>query len=69
MATDAVAQVRMTHEEKQMLEDAAKREGVSVSLYMYRRIFNEPTAMRRPGRRPKHQATPQNEDGLFKMTG
>lgn len=60
-------QAFVSPEEKAQLEADAKAAGVSVSLLMYRRIFDKPDAERRVGRKPKH---PRNQpEGLFPMTG
>lgn len=61
--------VGLTKEEKQLLEEAARREGVSMGLLAYRRIFNKPDATRRLGRPPKNAAPSTDEGALFKMIG
>lgn len=61
--------VGLTKAEKQLLEETARREGVSVGLLAYRRIFNKPDATRRAGRPPKNAAPTSEEGALFGMTG
>lgn len=57
MARTTAAQVFLDEEEKAELEALAAAEGVSVSLFLYRRAFNKPDANHRVGRPPK----PRNE--------
>lgn len=47
-------QAFVTTAEKAELESQAAAEGISVSLLIYRRVFNKPEETRRPGRKPKH---------------
>lgn len=53
-------------QEKTLIEAAAAREGVSVSVFMYRRIFNRPDATRQVGR-PKSAGndSASQAEGLF----
>ena len=60
-------QAFMSPEEKAQLEAEAKADGVSVSLLIYRRVFDKPDAERRVGRKPKHARN--QAEGLFPMTG
>lgn len=65
-ATESIG-VRLTVDEKAQLEALAAAEGVSVSLFVYRRVMNRPDAQRPRGRRPKVQRAQPEE--LFQMTG
>lgn len=57
----------LTTEEKKQLQRMADAEGVSLSLFMYRRVFNKPDAERPRGRKPKHAR--DQDEGLFAKTG
>lgn len=66
-AARARATLFLTPEEKDELEAQAAAEGVSLSLLMYRRIFNKPDETRPLGRKPKHER--HQPEGMFDMAG
>lgn len=61
--------VGLSKEEKAQLAAEAEREGISMGLLAYRRIFDKPHATRRVGRPKKHSHDNPQEAGLFKLTG
>lgn len=52
----ALTQVAMSvsPDEKALIEAAAAKEGVTLSVFMYRRVFNQPDAKRDRGRKPRN---------------
>lgn len=55
--------LRVTPEEKEAVLAEAEREGVTVSVLLYRRIFNAPDAHRHVGRPPRYRR--EQDEELF----
>ena len=60
---EAAVQLWLTHAEKKRLQEEAAAEGVSMSVLLYRRVFDQPDATRKAGRKPKND--PKQPEGLF----
>lgn len=63
----------VSDEEHAAIRAEADALGISVSLYLYRQVFDKPNAFKRSGRpakeRPTKETRNDNQDGLWAMTG
>lgn len=54
----------VSDDEYARLEAEARREGITISTLVYRRVMNDPTAERRPGRPRRHGRTNVQQEEL-----
>lgn len=64
---DKTLGLRVTTQEKAALEAEAAAEGITLSVLLYRRVFDKPDARRPRGRRRKHER--EQPEGLFDDSG
>lgn len=64
MANVRALTVRLSEAEYEQLQSEASQAGISAGLALYRRAFNDPTAVRRRGRPPRI-AREQSKNSLW----
>jgi hypothetical protein len=67
MAKRETVNTSVTEDERRELEAEAARQGVTLSVLVYRRVMLKPDAVKKPGRPRRHPRT--QDEGLFGMTG